>query len=115
MFEYFENFEDPGKRIKSVVKLVVKIQIVLCVLMGVAVFLLCASSGNILLGIIMAALAIAVGCLSAWFIGLLMYAFGDISERVASIAEKLSCGAQGQSEQEKAAVQWKEPEEKPKA
>ena len=85
-------YQNAGRSIKSVVSIVVKIGYALSVIGGVGIVLLGLVSGDIgtfiasLLGTVIVA---GLGCLSTWLSGLWLYAYGEITDRLISIDERL--------------------------
>lgn len=105
-------YSNAGKSIKSYVKVVVSIAICICILLGILVIAITEDFLGVLLGLLIA----GVGSFMAWLSGLVLYAFGDIAERVANIDEKLSGNVQSADVQkgtddQAAAIDWeKEPQ-----
>lgn len=75
-------YNNAGKSIKSVTKAVVGVIMFLCVMAGIVVWgtLKSLAGGFLVMGI---------GCFTAWLMGLCMYAFGEIADRLISIDEKI--------------------------
>lgn len=82
-------YKNVGKEIKTWVDIIVWVQMIPVVLMGILAIVMMAEQ-SLLLGIGLGAVIIGVGHLLARLSGMIMYAFGEIAERILSIDEKLS-------------------------
>ena len=76
-------YENAGRSIKSVVTVAVIVMMVLSVIGGIIVM----AEGGV--GVILGLIVMALGCFSAWLSGLLLYAYGEITDRLISIDENL--------------------------
>ena len=85
-------YPDVGKSIKSVVSIVVKIGYAVSVIGAFLLLVLAMSEGEpemFLLYAIVAAIVGALGCVGSWLGGLWLYAYGEITDRLISIDEKI--------------------------
>ena len=85
-------YPDVGKSIKSVVSIVVKIGYAVSVIGAFLLLVLAMSEGEpemFLLYAIVAAIVGALGCVGSWLGGLWLYAYGEITDRLISIDEKM--------------------------
>ena len=84
---------DVGKSIKNVVSIVVKIGYALSIIGAFLIViggLLAGDFGALILSLIGAAISGGLGCLCTWLGGLWLYAYGEITDRLISIDEKMS-------------------------
>ena len=83
-------YQNAGKSIKTLVTLIVVIQMVLAIVagFGVASFLEDISDSGSFIGFLIA----AVGCFSAWLSGLILYAYGEIADGVKRMASNYGLG-----------------------
>ena len=82
-------YSNAGKSIKSYVSVMVAIGYVISIILGFAILGFGAeyeSAGIVILGIVVS----VVGCVIAWLSGLMLYAYGEIADRLISIDEKIS-------------------------
>ena len=84
-------FKNVGKSIKSVVKAITCIQIILYCLIGIIAYILLASSNRAGLGLLIMLAVAGIGCFAAWLSALILYAFGEMADGVIAIRASL-CG-----------------------
>ena len=82
-------YKNVSRSIKSVVKIVTAVQCGFYILLGIVSMVTTMAAGKILLGIFMLVLVSGLGCLMAWLSGLILYAFGEITDRLVRIDRKL--------------------------
>ena len=70
-------FENIGKKIKSLVLIITRIEFALFIIIGICLIF----SSNVLLGLLVGGL----GCLFAWLSSLFIYAFGEIVDKLQDI------------------------------
>lgn len=75
-------YNNAGKRIKNLTKVIVGIEMALAVIAGIAIM----PSGG--LGFWLGLLVAGLGCFFAWVGGLVMYAYGDIADNLQAIRNK---------------------------
>lgn len=82
-------YENPGKKLKSVVEVFRTISIVLCI--GIGVVIVVASEGENLLGGLLVA---AIGSFVSWISGLTLATFADIADNLYNIRANIAvlCG-----------------------
>lgn len=83
-------YKNVARSIKSLVKIVTAVQCVFYILLGIVSMVTTMAAGKILLGLVMLVLVSGLGCFVAWLSGLLLYAFGEITDRLVRIDRKLS-------------------------
>lgn len=90
-------FNNVGRSIKNFIKIVTGILIFLSVLIGIIILILFDSEGRGGLGFLMMLIVIGVGCFTAWLSGVVLYAYGEITDGVMAIKNKIcSDGTGGQ-------------------
>ena len=75
-------YNNAGKSIKNLTKVIVGIEMALAVIAGIAIMV----SGG--LGFWLGLLVAGLGCFFAWVGGLVMYAYGDIADNLQAIRNK---------------------------
>ena len=92
-------YNNIGKKIKGIIEAVTKISITIWVIIGVFFVLGGIGSGEFaiaVMGIIIAPLM----CLVSWLSGLMIYAFGEITDNIQAIRNKLAAEPQNEEEQQ---------------
>lgn len=79
-------YKNAGKSIKAYADVIATIGIVLSVIYGIVIFAIMATTGAWLIGFLFGVLVSILGCVAAWVGGLLLYAYGEITESVKRMA-----------------------------
>ena len=86
-------YQNAGRSIKSVVSVLVTIGYTLSIIAAVAILIVCLATGGaglVIVGIFGALVVGGLGCLSTWLGGLWLYAYGEITDCLISIDERLA-------------------------
>ena len=70
-------FENIGKKIKSLVVIIARIEFALFIIIGLSIIF----SGRVLLGLLLG----GIGCLFAWLSAFFVYAFGEMVDKLQDI------------------------------
>lgn len=77
-------YNNAGKSIKGLVKIVVGIQMALFIILGIVLMVSGEGGAGAFLGFLVG----GAGCFFAWLSGLLLYAYGEIADGVKRLAER---------------------------
>jgi len=79
-------YNNVGKGIKNIVSTFVKIQIVLYVILGI-ILLIASIASEVFIGVFLSIIFVALACWLAWVGGLILYAYGEITDCVQKLAD----------------------------
>ncbi|MBE6942240.1 MAG: hypothetical protein E7455_08170 [Ruminococcaceae bacterium] len=86
-------YPDCGKSIKKLVSIVVKIGYAVSILWAVIILIAGIAADNVgvfVLTLFLAGVVGALGCFASWCSGLWLYAYGEITDRIINIDEKMT-------------------------
>ena len=87
-------FSNPGKKLKSLAKLIFWLAIVLNVLLFLGIYVTmvneAGTDGNILAFIVFVVLGLLIGALIGWLSSILLYAFGEVIEDIHSMRKQIN-------------------------
>lgn len=91
-------YENPGKKLKTIVSTIVGIEMVASVLLWVIIWVsMIAQNGEeaAIAGFLVGGIVACIGCFLAWVSGLVMATFADIAENIYEINKKLGGTSDG--------------------
>ena len=90
-------YNNPGKKLKGIIKGIVSILMVIWVIVGLVIFSMAASQGaegSGLSGFFVGLLITTIGCFGSWLSGLILATFADMAENLHAIRGAIANGQQ---------------------
>ena len=79
-------FNNPGKKIQTLCKIVFWLIVIAAIIIGIAMMIMSANNGNFGIGLLLGIVIIGAGILIAWLDVLVLFAFGKLVESNEEIA-----------------------------